>query len=160
MRITTEVVRSGGELGELFSFFDGQSDGLVAGFNNYPSPSYTVYNAGGIVTGGIALLVGNVITAFEVGWEASDKRMDAVTDALIERLKADYSWLLVHDTDDPVTWERAGFTRVAPPADCDDPVNILTWGAVPQIEELLRSQRLRWSMKDHRWGGKLPEEVA
>jgi hypothetical protein len=153
MRISRQVVRSAGELGELFSFFDEQNDGLVAGFDNYPAPSYTAYNAGGMSTGGVAVLVGNVITAFETGWQASDARRDTITASLIEALKEDYAWLVVHDTDDPVLWTQAGFTPVAPPADCDDPVHILVWGETPPIDGFLRSQGLRWSMKDHRWGG-------
>lgn len=156
MRITREVVRSADELGELFSYFDSLTDGLLAGFNNYPAPSYTVYNAGGMATGGVALLVGNVITAFEIGWEASDARRGVVAQTLIERLQQDYPWLLVHDTDDPMLWEHAGFTRVAPPADCDDPVTVLVWGESPPVAGVLGSQNMRWSMRDHRWHGNDP----
>jgi hypothetical protein len=88
MRFTTHQVRESTDFRDVFLVFDSLDDRYLAGFDHYPSPSYTVVVAHGRNSPqGVAVLIGNIITAFVVFSDVSQRRDIQVWDGLIGTCK-------------------------------------------------------------------------
>jgi hypothetical protein len=160
MRFTKHQIHMPTDLQDVFLVFDGLDDRYIAGFDNYPSPSYTVI----VVHGrewpqGVAVLVGNIITAFVVSAEVKRRRAIQVWEALIEKLQMMYDWLIFHDADDAAFGQDLGFVAAAPPDNVDDPLIIVTWGDLPApLTTIMTLQGLSWDRKQHR-GGRVSRSI-
>jgi hypothetical protein len=159
MRFTTHQVRTFKDLDAVYQVFDALDDRYLAGFDNYPSPGYTVVVAHGREwPQGVAVLVGNIITAFVVSADVSNRRASQVWDALIVQLQTMYGWLIFHDADIAEFGQEQGFVEVAPPDGTEDPVIIVTWGDLPApLTTIMALQGLAWERDQHRGGRKVRE---
>ncbi len=154
MRFTTHQVRTFKDLHPVYLVFDALDDRYLAGFGNYPSPIYTVVVAHGRDwPQGVAVLVGNIITAFVVSADVSDRRFDQVWDALIGELQRLYTWLMFHDADYAEFGREQGFVQVDPPEEIEEPVINVTWGDLPApVTTIMALQGLVWDRTQHRSG--------
>jgi hypothetical protein len=154
MRFTVHQVRTFEEHNPVYLIFDSMDDRYMAGFDNYPSPSYTLVVAEGHDWPQVvAVLVGNVITAFVVSDDVSNRHFRQVWDELTAHLQTLYTWLIFHDADDEGFGQRQGFVQVAPPEDVEDPVIVVTWGdLLAPINTIFALQGLTWDRAQHRSG--------
>jgi hypothetical protein len=152
MRFTKHQVRAFTDLRDVYLVFDALDDRYMAGFSNYPSPSYTVVVAHGHeLPQGVAVLVGNIITAFVVSADMERRRAIQVWDALIRHLQTMYDWLIFHDADYAAFGQEQGFVAVEPPDNVDEPVHIVTWGELPApLSVIMALQGLTWDREQHR----------
>ena len=157
MRFTKHQVRESTDLRDVFLVFNSLDDRYVVGFDHYPSPSYTVVVAHGRDwPQGVAVLVGNILTAFVVFSDVSQRRDIQVCEGLLRHLQTMYDWLIFHDADDVAFGQEQGFVEVAPPDSVDDSLHIVTWGELPApLAVIMTLQGLSWDREQHRSGRRL-----